>query len=121
MTIYQSENFYSNDKELYEISKNKELLVWLKKAVKKGYHLNIDTKNLQDLINNIAYWYETKYKEREMDYYEGIRYDDFNDMNSLKNYMDIQQLLFRLPSSQLNLLKCPYRSSGWKLMNYLYQ
>lgn len=33
MTIYQSENFYSNDKELYEISKNKELLVWLKKDI----------------------------------------------------------------------------------------
>ena len=66
MTIAQNERFYEQDPKKYDISKNKEFLNWLKESIKNGYHSFIDIECLQELIDNIVYWYETKYPEREL-------------------------------------------------------
>lgn len=107
-----SERFYEQDKKKYDISKNKELLTWLKRAIKKGYHAFIDIENLQELIDTIVYWYEMKYPEREMEFYEGTRYFNFENMETLSKVMDIKQLMYRLPHKQLCLIECDYRSNG---------
>ena len=111
MTITQSERFYEQNRKKYDISKNKELLTWLKRAIKNGYHAFIDIENLQELIDNIVYWYEMKYPEREMEFYEGTRYFNSENMETLSNVMDIKQLMYRLPHKQLCLIQCNYRSN----------
>lgn len=112
MTIAQAQRFYEQDSKKYEVSKNKELLTWLKDAIKNGYHSFIDIEYLQELIDNIVYWYEMKYPEREMEFYEGTRYFNFEDMETLSKVMDIRQLMYRLPHEQLCLMECDYRSNG---------
>jgi len=117
MTIAQAERFYEQNKKKYDISKNKELLNWLNEAIKNGYHPFIDIEYLQELIDNIAYWYETKYPEREMEFYEGTRYVNFEDMETLSKVMNIKQLMYRLPHKQLCLMECNYRSNGGGIRN----
>ena len=110
MTIAQAERFYEQDSKKYDISNNKELLTWLKDAIKNGYNSFSDIESLQGLINNIAYWYEIKYPKRAMEKYEDNVYFKFENINDLAKMMDIQQLMYRLPHQQLCLMKCDYRS-----------
>lgn len=113
MTIAQAERFYEQDTKDYEIEKNKDFLNWLKASIKDGYHCFMETEELQELINNIVNWYEIKYPEREMEFYEGIRHFDFENMYTLSKVMDTKQLMYRLPRNQLNLIECGYRAKGW--------
>lgn len=112
MTIAQSERFYEQDLKKYNVAKNKELLTWLKGITKNGYYPFIDIEELQQLINNIVYWYEMKYPEREMQFYEGTIDIRFKNIETLSKVMDIQQLMYRLPHNQLCLMQCNYRSNG---------
>lgn len=104
MTKAQDKRFYKQDTKKYNVSKNKELLIWLEEEMKKGYHSFIDIKQLQELIDNIVSWYELKYPEHKMKFFE--------DMEILSEGMDIQQLIYRLPYRQRYLMECEYRSSG---------
>lgn len=113
MTIVQAERFYEKDSKKYEVLKNKELLSWLENRVKNGYQPFIDIEGLQGLIDNITNWYEIKYPEREMEFYEGIKYFDFENIKSLSKLMDIKQLMYRLPHEELCLMECDYRSTGF--------
>lgn len=117
MTIAEARKFYKKNTKKYEIEHNKEFLSYLKESLKKGYHLFLSIEDMQDLINSIAYWYELKYPEREMEYYEGIRYDEFENIENLSKKMDIKQLLYRLPKDQLYLLEGNYRSTGYGTRN----
>lgn len=113
MTIAEAQRFYEQDLHLYELSKNKGFLSWLKGKISRGYHCFIEIDELQELINNITTWYEMKYPERELEFYEGVRYMDFQDIKKISNVMDIRQLLYRLPHRQLCLMECGYRACGW--------
>lgn len=117
MTIAQAKRFWKQDAKKYNISKNKEFLIWLKEKIKNGYHSFIDIKQLQELIDNIVSWYEMKYPEREMEFYEGTRYFNFENMQTLSEMMDIKQLMYRLPYEQLCLVECDYRSNGGVIRN----
>ena len=113
MTIAEAERFYGQDKKDYEIENNKEFLTWLKTSIKDGYHCFIKPEELQELIDSIVNWYEIKYPERELEYFEGIRYINFKDIRRISDVMDIRQLLFRLPHNQLCLMECGYRARGY--------
>lgn len=113
MTIAQAERFYEQDTKDYEIEKNKDFLTWLKTSIKDGYHCFIKTEELQELIDSIVNWYEIKYPERELEYFEGTMHMNFQDIRRISNVMDIRQLLFRLPHNQLCLMECGYRAKGW--------
>ena len=113
MTIAQAERFYEQDTKNYEIEQNKDFLNWLKNSIKDGYHCFIKIEELQELINNIVTWYEIKYPERELEYFEGTRHMNFQDIKKISDVMDIRQLLFRLPHNQLCLIECGYRAKGW--------
>lgn len=113
MTIAQAERFYEQDTKDYEIEKNKDFLTWLKTSIKDGYHCFIKTEELQELIDSIVNWYEIKYPERELEYFEGTRHMNFQDIRRISDAMDIRQLLFRLPHNQLCLMECGYRAKGW--------
>lgn len=112
MTIAQTERFYEQDTKDYEIEKNKDFLNWLKASIKDGYHCFMETEELQELINNIVNWYEIKYPERELEYFEGTRHMNFQDIKRISDVMNIRQLL-RLPHNQLCLMECGYRAKGW--------
>lgn len=114
MTIAQAERFYEQDTKDYEIEKNKDFLTWLKTSIKDGYHCFIKTEELQELIDSIVNWYEIKYPERELEYFEGTRHMNFQDIRRISDAMDIRQLLFRLPHNQLCLMECGYRAKGWE-------
>lgn len=113
MTIAQAERFYGQDTKDYEIEKNKDFLIWLKTSIKDGYHCFIETEELQELIDSIVNWYEIKYPERELEYFEGTRHMNFQDIRRFYDVMDVRQLLFRLPHNQLCLIECGYRAKGW--------
>lgn len=113
MTIAQAERFYEQDTKDYEIEKNKDFLTWLKTSIKNGYHSFIKIEELQELIDNIVNWYEIKYPERELEYFEGTRHMNFQDIRRISNVMNIEQLLFRLPHNQLHLMESGYRAKGW--------
>ena len=113
MTIAQAERFYEQDTKDYEIEKNKDFLTWLKTSIKDGYQCFIKTEELQELIDSIVNWYEIKYPERELEYFEGTRHMNFQDIKKISDVMDIRQLLFRLPHNQLCLIECGYRAKGW--------
>lgn len=88
-------------------------MTWLKTSIKDGYHCFIKTEELQELIDSIVNWYEIKYPERELEYFEGTRHMNFQDIRRISDAMDIRQLLFRLPHNQLCLMECGYRAKGW--------
>ena len=113
MTIAEAKNFYIQDKKKYDIKNNKELLKWLKESINNGYHCVIDIDDLQKLIDNITIWYEIKYPERELKYYEGIRCLDFQNVLPLSKYMNTEQLLYRLSHKQLLLMECFYRAKSY--------
>ena len=117
MTIAQAQRFYEQDTKKYDVSKNKELLTWLRDSIKNGYHSFSDIDCLQELIDNIVNWYEMKYPEREMEFYEGIIDIRFEDIKTLSKVMDIKQLMYRLPHKQLCLMECDYRSNGGGIRN----
>lgn len=113
MTISQTERFYEQDTKSYEVEQNKDFLNWLNNIIKDGYHCFIKIEELQELINNIVTWYEIKYPERELEYFEGTKSMNFQDIKKISDVMDIRQLLFRLPHNQLCLIECGYRAKGW--------
>ena len=112
MTIEEANEFYKNDQNLYNVEKNKDFLKWLKKQVKSGYNPYLSTKQIQQLIDYIALWYEIKYPERELQKDEGIMYPDFNSIEDISSKLDIDQLIYRLPDAQMAILQCPYRTYG---------
>ena len=113
MTIAEAERFYEKDTKDYEIEKNKDFLTWLKTSIKNGYHCFMKTEELQELIDSVVNWYEIKYPEKELEYFEGTRHLGFQGIRRISDVMDIRQLLFRLPHNQLCLMECGYRAKGW--------
>lgn len=119
MTIYETERFYEQDNKKYEIEKNKDFLNWYKDIISKGYHPFMKTNELQQLIDNIVNWYELKYPEKELGYFEGISHTKFKDIKSISNVMTLRQLLFRLSNKQNFLMECGYRAKGGKQYPYI--
>ena len=113
MVIEEAERFYKQDNKEYEIGKNKAFLSWYKEIIKDGYDSYIDIDELQGLISKITNWYETKYPEREFDYFDGIKDMDFLDIRSMSKSMNMRQLLYRLDDAELSLIECGYRARGW--------
>lgn len=113
MNIREAQNFYTLDSKKYDLKKNKEFILWMNNIVTNDYYSFISIDELQDLIDNIANWYEIKYPERELESFEGTIYEDFKDIKSISNVMNIRQLLYRLPHNQLCLMECGYRAKNW--------
>ena len=100
-------DFYKKDNKSYELKRNKEFLNWLKNQIKNGYSCSLEIEEMQELIDNIAKWYEFKYPEKSFEK------DKSNNIESITDLMSVEQFLFRLPSSQLSLLNGDYRAHGY--------
>lgn len=112
MTIQELTNFYKQDNNLYELNTNENFLKYLNAKIKEGYNFNFTIEELQELIDYIVNWYEIKYPEKELAYYNGIKNSKFSDIKSLSKAMNIDQLLYRLTSNQLKLLESGYQANG---------
>ena len=117
MTIAQARKFYEQDQREYNLEENKEFLSWFKDKIKNDYYPFIEIEELQELINNITYWYEIKYPEREFEFDEGIKNLDFKSITPLSKSMNIYQLIYRLSDDQLCLINGEYRSNCGGIRN----
>lgn len=117
MTIAQARKFYEQDQREYNLEENKEFLSWFKDKIKNDYYPFIEIEELQELINNITYWYEIKYPEREFEFEEGIKNLDFKSITPLSKSMNIYQLMYRLSDDQLCLINGEYRSNCGGIRN----
>lgn len=112
MTITEVKNFYKLDAKKYDIDNNKDFLVWINNKIAEGYKSSIHYENIQNLIDKIVNWYEFKYPEREMNYFNSSINPDNADIKKLSDDMNIRQLLFRLSNDQLHLIEGEYRATG---------
>lgn len=119
MTIAEAKNFYNQDERKYILNNNRQFNDYLQNTIEDGYYGYTDIKQLQQMIDNIATWYEIKYPEKELEYYEGIKYLDFEKIQKLSKEMTFEQLLFRMDNFQLNLIKCNYRAYGYGMDNLI--
>ncbi len=117
MTIAQARKFYEQDQREYNLEENKEFLGWFEDKIKNDYYPFIEIEELQELINNITYWYEIKYPEREFEFEEGIKNLDFKSIAPLSKSMNIYQLMYRLSDDQLCLINGEYRSNCGGIRN----
>ena len=110
MTIKEANNFYKQDEIKYEITTNKDFLLWYNNLVNNGYISYMNTLDMQKLINTLVNWYELKYPEKEFQKNDGIIYPDFENLNNLAKYMTFEELLYRLSNKETSILRCPYRT-----------
>lgn len=112
MTIAEVKNFYKLDAKKYDIDNNKDFLAWINNKIAEGYKSSIHYENIQNLIDKIVNWYEFKYPEREMNYFNSSINPDNADIKKLSDDMNIRQLLLRLSNDQLHLIEGEYRATG---------
>ena len=114
MTILEAEKFYKNDKKEYDVKNNVNFINWLNDLIRNGYDSYCSLEDIQELIDNIAIWYEIKYPERFLDNTATI--DRFKNIKSITKQLSIEQLLYRLSNKNLSLLDAHYRSNsgGWR-------
>lgn len=98
MQIENIQNFYKQDQRKYKVKENKELLNWLENTTKKGYHLPITINELQKIIDDIAYYYESIYPKA----------------------MDINELINTVSNEVSQLLKCEYHGGSGKSVKTIY-
>lgn len=111
MTIEEARNFYIQDNKLYELNTNQDFLNYFDTITKLGYN-DLELEELQDLINYIVNWYEIKYPDKELAYYNGIKDCNFLYIKSISQVMNIKQLLYRLTSRQVGLIEGKYYANG---------
>ena len=102
MTLLEADNFYKQDLKEYQIGDNKEFLILLRNMVTEGYNNIYRIEELQEIIDTIVTWYEIKYPERELD--KGTRYYEFENIESIKDYMNFKQLMYRMQSKAIDLI-----------------
>ena len=115
MNIIERDSFYASDTHKYQIKNNQELTEWLEACEANGYYNPLTNENLQELVDEIAKWYELKYQERDFLYGEKSINLNSDEKNKILNEMNINQLLNRLSDDKLNLIKSGYRSRMWTL------
>lgn len=111
MTIEEARNFYIHDNKLYELNTNQDFLNYLDTITKLGYN-DLELGELQELINYIVNWYEIKYPDKELAYYNGIKDSSFLGIKSISKVMNIKQLLYRLTPKQVGLIEGKYYANG---------
>ena len=109
MTIKEVENFYRCDKKKYNLENNQSFWQWLfLEETKFGYNLWLSHENMQEFIDFLVKWYEIKYPDRLIQTHHGEVEPDYKDNPYIKENMDYQALLYRLPYQVLALIKNKY-------------
>lgn len=105
------DNFEKLDNQEYIVKKNPKFLSQYNSMVKKGFNTILDLDEIQELINNITYFYEFKYSSQMLDNVGCIKLSNNKELAScieLSKKLDMKQLQYRLYENQLNFLECSY-------------
>lgn len=109
LNAYQAENFYKQDKKLYNLSTNedfKKLYNELVNLINNERHETYDIYDLQNLIDKLSIWYEFKYPDFNVSF-DCIEIRDFKDLSDKMNYF---QMLYSFPRYTREILDCFYRN-----------
>lgn len=111
MNRCESENFYKQDKKLYNLKTNEdfkrlynELLNLINNKEDETYNLY----ELQNLINKLSVWYEFKYPDLNVSFLDlsSIGMRKFQDLSDKMNYY---QMINSFPDYTQDILNCFYR------------
>lgn len=107
----QAENFYKQDKKLYNLSTNedfKKLYNELVNLINNERHETYDIYDLQNLIDKLSIWYEFKYPDLSVSFLDlsSIGMSKFQDLSDKMNYY---QMLNSFPNYTKEILDCFYR------------
>lgn len=84
------------------------------KFKKKGFGSIINLEEMQNLIDNIAYFFEIKYPNKMLEkivYGANINLDDdFKNALKISKLFDINQLKYRLHHDDIQFLECSYEN-----------
>lgn len=112
MTGFEMDNFYQLDKKEYILENNLEFMKWYSCFVKEGFQSILNLEQMQNLIEEIANFFEIKYPNRMLEkiiYGVNIRLDDsFKDVFMISKLFDINQLKYRLHHDKVQFLECSY-------------
>jgi len=113
---FDKKKFYNQKDELYFLNNNSSFLNQYKNMIDDGYDTRLNIKQLQNLIDNIATWYEVKYSEREIKKYVCSIDDRFKKIERSTKQMNFHKLMQILPDKQQSLIKCYYRAKDEREM-----
>lgn len=106
------QEYRQNDEQKYIVANNQEILNFIKQKQKEGIHLTLNINEIQNLINEVAGFFEFKYPESLL---IDILYDRKKGTDKIKNKcleisksLDIEQLKYRLHHDYIYFLECPY-------------
>ena len=107
MTLEEENRIRKQDKQLYDLNKNKEFLKKYKEMIKNGYDPILSIDGMQYLLDYIVKWYEIKYPDVELQEYME-RVGEYA-VKPIAPYMDTKQLLSRLSDRMVTLMRRLYR------------
>lgn len=98
---------YELEQKQFFLKKNKEFLKWYSELLKDNYKSFLNLEEMQILQNKIANWYLIKEPDRK--YSTDLKKHLFKDIIDISEYMNLQQLRYRLSDNELSVLDCEYR------------
>ncbi len=107
MTVEEEEKIRKQDKQLYDLNKNKDFLKKYKEMIKNGYDPILSIDGMQYLLDYIVRWYEIKYPDVELQEYME-RVGEYA-VKPIAPYMDTKQLLSRLSDRMVTFMRRLYR------------
>lgn len=110
MTIKEANNFYDEDKMLYDLNSNKEFINLFKELTNNGKNSYYDISDLQNLIDKLKIWYEFKYPEK---IYNKREYFGLENISDIANEINYKQLLYSLDETSYCILNCFYRNGSY--------
>jgi len=113
MTYAEYDRFKNNDEKKYIVENNEVFLNWYNEKLENGYHPYLDLKGIQHLINYMVSLYEFKYCDAYYSKQRGkINVRNFIGLNDISNFIDFDQIRYRLSHKELETLDCKYRSNN---------
>jgi len=111
MTIEEAQNFYKTDTMQYDFNCRENFKPWFKKAFEDGKNSYLDIQGLNRLVNKLVSWYEFKFPDIELDK-PGCIDRRFENTPDISNYMDNEQLRYRLKHGEREAMDCNYRTGS---------
>lgn len=111
MTIEEAEHFYKTDTMQYDFNCRENFEPWFEQAFKDGRSSYLDIEGLNRLVNKIISWYEFKFPNIELDK-PGCINTKFENTPDISNYMDSEQLRYRLTHDERETMDCHYRTGS---------
>lgn len=105
------ENFQKLDKKEYIVKRNSKFVSQFNAMQKKNFSTILSLNEIQDLIDNITYFYEFKYPSQMLNNVGWVSPKEDSELDlciKMSKLLDIRQLQYRLRHDQVSFLECGY-------------